>query len=69
MAGQEAEAGGSAKKPAKAKGETGVKVKVAVAISGLRNGEPWPAVGESITLPEHEAEGYLRFGYVVPIED
>lgn len=41
-----------------------VEVVVLVAISGLRNGEPWPAPGEPIVLPEAEAAGYLKFGYV-----
>ena len=45
-----------------------VTVRVAVGISGLRNGEPWPAVGEPITLPADEAASYIQFGYVVPIE-
>lgn len=37
---------------------------VAIEIGGTRNGEPWPAVGEPITLPAAEAAGYLQFGYV-----
>lgn len=34
-----------------------------IAISGLRNGEPWPAPGGEITLPADEAETYVRLGY------
>ncbi|GAB2702373.1 hypothetical protein BKA24_001686 [Microbacterium marinum] len=41
-----------------------VEVFVAVTITGTRNGEPWPAVGEPITLPATEAEAYLAAGYV-----
>ncbi|MFA8415113.1 hypothetical protein ACEPTV_33245, partial [Burkholderia pseudomallei] len=41
-----------------------VEVIVVTPISGLRNGEPWPAAGEPIVLPEAEARGYLQFGYV-----
>lgn len=33
-------------------------------ISGLRNGEPWPAAGEPITLPAAEAAQYAAAGYV-----
>lgn len=63
MAAEKAAAQKSAK-PAEAM----VTVKVAAAISGTRNGELWPAVGEPLTLPEAEAESYIQFGYVVPIE-
>jgi len=41
---------------------------LAIGISGLRNGEPWPAVGEPITLPADEAATYLRLGYVTAPE-
>ena len=33
--------------------------------SGTRNGEPWPAVGESWTLPDGEAADYILSGFVV----
>lgn len=48
--------------------EGDVTVIVAEAIGGLRNGEPWPAVGEPITLPAAEAASYLTFGYVREVE-
>ena len=48
--------------------EGDVTVIVAIAIGGTRNGEPWPAVGEPITLPAVEAAGYLQFGYVLEPE-
>lgn len=46
-----------------------VEVIVALNITGLRNGEPWPAVGERITLPADEVATYLRTGIVKAIED
>lgn len=48
--------------------EGDVTVIVAIAIGGTRDGEPWPAVGEAITLPADEAADYLRFGYVREVE-
>jgi hypothetical protein len=41
-----------------------VEVIVSAYVSGTRDGEPWPAIGESLTLPADEAEAYLKFGYV-----
>ena len=41
-----------------------VEVVVLVQVSGLRDGERWPAVGESWTLPTAEAEQYIRQGLV-----
>lgn len=40
-----------------------VTVIVKVAITGTRNGEPWPAVGEPFVLPAAEAEQYILLGY------
>jgi hypothetical protein len=37
---------------------------VRVLITGTRNGEPWPAIGESIELPAQEAASYLLSGVV-----
>lgn len=45
-----------------------VEVVMTVAISGLRDGQPWPAVGESITLPAGEAEQYVLNGYAKKAE-
>ncbi len=42
---------------------------VRVAISGLRNGEPWPSIGERITLPVDEGDGYVLAGYVELVKD
>lgn len=41
-----------------------VSVRVRLGISGLRNGESWPAPGELIVLPEDEAAAYLVAGIV-----
>lgn len=40
---------------------------VRIPISGTRNGEPWPAPGERIDLPEAEALDYLNARYIVPV--
>lgn len=39
-----------------------MRVTLTAPISGLRDGEPWPAVGESIDLPADEAEQLVRLG-------
>lgn len=41
-----------------------LEVVVLVQISGTRNGEAWPAAGESWVLPEAEALAYVKSGYV-----
>lgn len=45
---------------------TTADVVMLVSISGLRDGEPWPAAGEGITLPVAEAEAYIANGYAKP---
>lgn len=40
---------------------------VRVPISGTRNGQPWPAPGEVIDLPDSEALEYLNARYIVPV--
>jgi hypothetical protein len=55
--------GGSDAAPEVAAPELGT-FQVLVGIGGLRDGVPWPAVGELIELPSDEAEGYIRAGYV-----
>ena len=42
-----------------------VQVTVAVPISGLRDGVPWPPVGGRFDLPADEAARYAALGYVV----
>lgn len=43
--------------------EDEVTVVMNIWISGLRNGEAWPAPGGEITLPAQEAEQYIALGY------
>ena len=56
----------AAAEQAAAEGE--VRVQMLVAISGTRNGEKWPAVGEAFSLPAEEAAGYIANGYAKPAE-
>ena len=41
----------------------GVELVMLITITGLRDGEPWPEAGESITLPAEEAALYVANGY------
>jgi len=45
-----------------------VTVKMAIGISGLHDGEQWPAVGGEITLSAEDAERFIRLGYAVSTE-
>lgn len=38
-------------------------------ITGTRDEAPWPNVGESIELPDHEAEHLITAGYAEPFEE
>lgn len=40
-----------------------VEVVMLIAVTGTRNGEKWPAIGESIALPADEAAQYIANGY------
>lgn len=39
-----------------------------IAITGTRDGEPWPRPGEEITLPADEADRMVRLGYAHPVD-
>jgi len=39
-----------------------------VAISGTRDGEPWPHAGGEVTLPADEADRFIRAGYATPVD-
>jgi hypothetical protein len=39
-----------------------------IAITGTRDGEPWPRPGEEITLPADEADRMVRLGYASPVD-
>lgn len=38
-------------------------VRMKIQIGGYRNGEPWPAIGDPIDVPDHEAESLIANGY------
>lgn len=44
-----------------------MRVKMAVGITGTRNGENWPAAGEVVDLPTGEAELLLANGMAVQV--
>ena len=43
-----------------------VRVRMRVAISGTRNGVPWPAAGGVVELPDGEAAALLAAGLAEP---
>ena len=45
-----------------------MQVRIEVRPTGGYNGAPWPAVGETIDLPEHVALGMLRAGHVSAVQ-
>jgi hypothetical protein len=44
-----------------------MRVKMKVAVSGARDGQSWPGIGEEIDLPDEEAAGYLAAGMAAPV--
>lgn len=44
-----------------------VEVVMLLHITGLRNGEAWPARGQAITLPADEALNLVRNGYATAV--
>lgn len=46
-----------------------MRVRMKGYVSGTRDGEPWPAPGEELELPDEEAVSYLGSGLVVPVSD
>ena len=44
-----------------------MRVKMAVGITGTRNGEDWPAAGEVVDIPTDEAELLLANGMAVQV--
>ncbi|WP_295837358.1 hypothetical protein [uncultured Microbacterium sp.] len=48
--------------------EGDVEIVMLITISGLRNGEPWPRAGRTVTLPAAEAESLVANGYAAPAE-
>lgn len=46
-----------------------MKVKMRGAISGTRNGEPWPAIGGVVDLPADEAAVLCAQGMAEPVAE
>lgn len=46
-----------------------MKVRVLIPPTGIYNGRPWPAKGETIDLPDHVAEGMIGAGNVERVEE
>lgn len=46
-----------------------MKVKMKIAISGTRNGEPWPRTGEKTDLPDQEAAELCAAGLAEPVAE
>ncbi|WP_098010486.1 hypothetical protein [Streptomyces sp. sk226] len=42
-----------------------MQVRMNVTVSGTRNGEPWPEIGEVVDLPDDEAKQLLDGGLAV----
>jgi len=42
-----------------------VLVRMKINITGSRNGEPWPAPGGTLDVPDHEAADLIAAGYAV----
>lgn len=39
------------------------KIEITARISGTRNGDDWPSVGESINVPDDEAADLVKLGF------
>lgn len=46
-----------------------MRVVMKVQMSGTRNGQPWPARGAAIDLPDDEAQGYIGADMAVAAGD
>lgn len=44
-----------------------MKVRILVEISGLRNGSPWPAVGKTLDVPDHEGKQLCESRLAEPV--
>ena len=38
-------------------------------VTGTRNGEPWPGIGEEIVLPDEEGASLCGIGMAVPVAE
>lgn len=39
-----------------------MRIRMTVTLPGTRNGQPWPDKGQSIDVPDDEAEQLIRYG-------
>lgn len=46
-----------------------MRVEIRVQITGLRDGQPWPAPGQVVDLPDAEAVDMLAAGLVAPLPE
>lgn len=44
-----------------------MKIRLKTVITGLRNGVPWPAVGETTEIPDNEAAEMCGAGLAEPV--
>lgn len=44
-----------------------MKVRLTAHLSGLRNGEPWPALGGEVNVPDVEGAELCAAGLAVPV--
>lgn len=46
-----------------------MRIRMKIALSGLRNGQPWPAVGQTTELPTGEAQHLVASGIAEEVPD
>lgn len=46
-----------------------MKVRMKVNISGTRDGEPWPPIGECVVVPDTEGAELCANGYAEPVAE
>ncbi len=44
-----------------------MKVRMLVSLSGTRNGQPWPPMGNEIDLPDAEARDMIQAQQAIPV--
>lgn len=46
-----------------------MKIKMVAEVSGTRNGEPWPARGKTLDVPDYEGADLCAAGLALPVSD
>lgn len=46
-----------------------MKIRMRVTLSGLRDGQPWPARGGELVVPDAEGADLCAQGYAVPVAE